>query len=96
MRNQRIAFRTVFGTLLLTTLVLSNLYTSVFTSLLAVPYFKVIANNIEEVADNPSIRVHAYNLSGTTDYVLVCKNLFFFINTGLMLPKRNRALKVAV
>lgn len=57
--------------MLFTSFVLSNLYTGVFTSLLAVPNVRVLATSIEQIAENEKIHVYGYRATGTTDYILV-------------------------
>ena len=73
-RGISLHFRIVCGVVMIGTVVISNMYTAIFTAQLAAPNFKVLANSIEEVAANPKIEALVYKGSPTDDYFQVYIN----------------------
>jgi len=77
-------YRFITACILISSLILTNLYSAIYTSLITVPHYNVNIKSIEDVAANPYIKVYGYKGSPTVNYIEVVsflrkKNLFYLI-----------------
>jgi len=63
----------------LASIVLGNIYSGIYTSILAVPRFKVTITSIEDVAANPNIKLHVFKDTPTDNYVRVNIALYIYL-----------------
>ena len=71
-RVNLISFRLICGVLLISSVVISTMYSATFTSQVAVPNFKVLANSLEDVAADSRIEAFVLKGSPTDEYFQVC------------------------
>ena len=70
-RSRLLSYRFVCGSALLASVVLSNDYSAIYTSILAVPRYQVTIKSIEDVAADPNIKVYLFKDTPTENYIQV-------------------------
>ena len=70
--NRRaVQYRMIVGCILLSAVVINVIYPAIYTSLLAVPRYKVLVKSIEDVAANQEIKVYITKGTPSANYVMV-------------------------
>ena len=69
--KSNLPYRMACGSIILGSMFLFIEYSAIYTSQVAVPHYKVLANSIEDVAANPDIKVYVLKDSPTANYIEV-------------------------
>ena len=69
--RRAVRYRMIVGCILLSAVVNNVVYPAIYTSLLAVPRYKVLVKSIEDVAANQDMKVYVTRGSFTANYVTV-------------------------
>jgi len=76
-KRSSLSYRFICGSTLLASIVLGNIYSGIYTSILAVPRFQVTITSIEDVAANPKIKLYVFKDTPTDNYIKVDITIYF-------------------